>query len=677
MLNIILGWFVAAIFNSMQFFYECTAGFIDFSQRNISYLITGIDAYLPVIGGLNYDSVIYGFAVFVILWGTFSAGVRALVAPLTGQQEAQPLKIIFRVCVAVALVVLAGDIQNLLFNFMDEVIKLIGELSAATWAENLGDLVRDGMDDNMLVALVFAVMLFFQFVPAIIGYVERYIMFGIYMIISPAAFAFIATDGGEDIPKQWFQAAVQHLLSIILSYIFLSLFIQQIPSFASDNQIKAFVISTILLGLVKNTEKLLAPSGIKSVRAGQLARVKTRSLGSAIGAGMLAFKAGRWANNFQKKLSGVSGGIAHMGKGSARDPITGAPDNEFRDAGKDAAMKDYTPGTDKDGMLEKVSSQADSANVEQAVKNTEGYDQVPFVNRSERQEVREGYGAKQREIANAVDNVREAQQGIAIQTDADGNVSNVYTASGEKFNGTAAQLGYALGTGDFESVKYSTFNPNSVSVGDNGYANLSSVTWANGDTAQGADLAMTKDELMDNIQNGNIKDFTYTDSNGNTRTFSKDDMHTYTPYVSGKDFHTAFGLENTYGEGSHAVEDSRARFGGFETKNINGQQRLVPTFGAGATHIDGKQDQLTVVSASENLRSDAIARGRHTIDNSRYDSVGGNFKAYRAPMMSINKNGNVNKSYGEFVHSIDSKHFDNEGHRFNNTKPANPNNNRR
>ena len=687
MLDTIFGWFVSGIFGLMGDIYTGMTGFINFTNRDIGYLIPGISDYLPGVGSIKYDSVIYAFAYGIVLFNICLVAIKGITSPMTGANAAGPLKMMIRVGIAFSLILLSGDIQNWFFQAIDFVTQAIGSISTDAWQEELGDLVTQGFGDNVWIALIFGIILLFQLVPALIAYVERYILFGINMIISPLAFAFYTSEEGADIPKQWLQSTIQHFFCFMFSYLAISLFIKQIPLFGDGaSAYQGFVMSSILLTLAKNSEKLFTAFGIRSMSTGDLARGMISGAATAYGMGRFAMgkaKAG-WghAKSIAGKASRLPGQLRELGMGKrmkslmdgsflklgqrkgAANPLHSNNGNKFEESGRNAAKENYTPQADENGMIKDVKEKPLRSDVKNAVDNTKGYSDTSVVNHAQKEDVRNGYRQQQSDISEAASYVREAQQGIAIGADENGNLTNVFYAddNGEmvKFNGTAKDLSDTIGTGNTSSVMYGEIDQSRLQTDKSGNVTGAYVQGMDGNFTE---FHGTAAELDAGLKNGTYLDASYTDKNGNERMYSQDDMHYYTPYVTGSEFNTAFNLDKHMPDGSAVAEDSRARFGGFETREINGQQRLVPTFGAAVQHVNGRGDEVTVVSAQSNL-SDSSISGIPVINTSGYKDIGGGFKAYRAPVQAFENNSKTpNASYGEFIHSMDSKHYDSLGNK--------------
>ena len=682
LLDTIFGWFVSGIFGLMGDIYAGMTGFINFTNRDIGYLIPGITDYLPGVGSIKYDSIIYAFAYGIVLFNICLVAIKGMTAPMTGANAAGPLKMMIRVGFAFSLILLSGNIQNWFFEAIQYVTEAIGSVSTDAWQEELGDLVLQGFGDNVWIALIFGIILLFQLIPALIAYVERYILFGINMIISPLAFAFYTSEEGADIPKQWLQSTIQHFFCFMFSYLAISLFIKQITLFGDGSTAyQGFVMGSILLGLAKNSEKLFSAFGIRSMPTGDLARGMITGIGSAIGAGRAAIGAGKWGWGHAKSIAGkasrLPGQLRELGMGKRIGSLLNVGKNKkdanflhsnngnkFEESGRNAAKENYTPQADENGMIKDVNEKPLRSDVENAVDNTGGYSNTRGITHAQKEEVRNGYRQQQSDISESASYVREAQQGIAIGTDENGNLTNVFYAddNGEmvKFSGTAKDLADTIGTGNTSSVMYGEIDQSRLQTDSAG--NVSGVS-VKGQDGSFTDFHGTAAELDAGLKNGTYVDASYTDTDGNKRTYSQDDMHVYTPYVSGAEFNTAFNLDKHMPDGSAVAEDSRARFGGFETREINGQQRLVPTFGAAVQHVNGRGDEVTVVSAQSNL-SDSSISGIPVINTSGYKDIGGGFKAYRAPVQAFENNSKTpNASYGEFIHSMDSKHYDSLGNK--------------
>ena len=683
MLDTIFGWFVSGIFGLMGSLYAGMTGFINFTNRDIGYLIPGITDYLPSVGSIRYDSIIYAFAYGIVLFNLCMVALKGITSPMTGAKSSGPLKMMIRVGLTFSLILLSGDIQNWFFEAIQYVTEAIGSISTDAWQDELGDLVLQGFGDNVWIALIFGIILLFQLIPALIAYVERYILFGINMIIAPLAFSFYSSEEGSDIPKQWLQSTVQHFFCFMFSYLAISLFIKQITLFGDGSTAyQGFVMGSILLGLAKNSEKLFTAFGIRSMGTGDLARGMMTGLATAVGTGRAAIGAGKWgwghAKSIASKASKLPGQLRELGMGKRLGSLfNGKSDkkspnffhsnngNKFEQSGRDAAKENHTPSADKNGIMEEAKEKPYRSDVENAVENTEGYSNTRGINHAQKEEVRNGYRQQQSEIHDATHNVREAQMGVGIGVDDNGKLNNVYYQDDDgnwtKFDGNANGLAATLGTGNTRSIRYGEITPSNFKVDENtGKIQEAYVTDKDGNFTE---FNGTAAELDAGLKNGTYTDVDYTSASGESRKYSTDDLKDYTPYVSGSDFNTAFNLDNHMPEGSSVVEGSEARFGGFEVKDINGQQRLVPTFGAAVQHVNGKGDEVTVVSSQQNLSDSAIG-GVPVIQNGSYKDIGGGFKAYKAPVQAY-KEGQATPepSYGEFIHSMDSAHYDSLGNR--------------
>lgn len=145
-------------------------------------------------------------------------------------------------------------------------------------------------------------------VGAALTYVERIISFALSIIVGPICVAFYANAETEETAKNWAMSILTQFLAILLSLVLWNAFIIKLGDAFSDSSSFSFsldenfgysitllhyAVAIALLGLIKNSEKILNSFGLRTVSLGDSARMAATGLAATFSGLMLAGRAFR------------------------------------------------------------------------------------------------------------------------------------------------------------------------------------------------------------------------------------------------------------------------------------------------------------------------------------------------------------------------------------------------
>ena len=267
------------VFTSDQNIFETFINFIPFAEN----------IHLPSI----IRSISYGLVILMLVINL----LKSVASPMTGDSAISPAQACVRAALSITLIVAffgVGFGTSDTFTF-DGIISLIGR-----WFGSI--LSAIGMEDfnsglaNMKLVNPFsdayeyigAILLFLAMLTSVLGaalqYVERIISYALYVVLGPIAIAMYTNKETAQTSKDWMVGLFSQFIAILLSLVMWICFIHSLNT--SDGSVFSYAISIAILGLMRNSEKILNAMGLRAttMSLGDSARSIGGALNTVFGA---------------------------------------------------------------------------------------------------------------------------------------------------------------------------------------------------------------------------------------------------------------------------------------------------------------------------------------------------------------------------------------------------------
>ena len=267
------------VFTSDQNIFETFINFIPFAEN----------VHLPSI----IRSISYGLVILMLVINL----LKSVASPMTGDSTISPAQACVRAALSITLIIAffgVGFGTTDTFTF-DGIISLIGR-----WFGSI--LSAIGMEDfnsglaNMKLVNPFsdayeyigAILLFLAMLTSVLGaalqYVERIISYALYVVLGPIAIAMYTNKETAQTFKDWMVGLFSQFIAILLSLAMWICFIHSLNT--SDGSVFSYAISIAILGLMRNSEKILNAMGLRAttMSLGDSARSIGGALNTVFGA---------------------------------------------------------------------------------------------------------------------------------------------------------------------------------------------------------------------------------------------------------------------------------------------------------------------------------------------------------------------------------------------------------
>ncbi len=267
------------VFTSDQNIFETFINFIPFAEN----------IHLPSI----IRSISYGLVILMLVINL----LKSVASPMTGDSTISPAQACVRAALSITLIIAffgVGFGTTDTFTF-DGIISLIGR-----WFGSI--LSAIGMEDfnsglaNMKLVNPFsdafeyigAILLFLAMLTSVLGaalqYVERIISYALYVVLGPIAIAMYTNKETAQTFKDWMVGLFSQFIAILLSLVMWICFIHSINT--SDGSVFSYAVSIAILGLMRNSEKILNAMGLRAttMSLGDSARSIGGALNTVFGA---------------------------------------------------------------------------------------------------------------------------------------------------------------------------------------------------------------------------------------------------------------------------------------------------------------------------------------------------------------------------------------------------------
>lgn len=257
-------------------------------------------------GGIDVFGIIKALGWIILIVNTILGITKSMIAPFEGSKSRSPQQYLVGGITTATLMMLTfgvGNINGLIYYFgtlMDKFMSWIlsGYTSAETGAvaisgaigsvEQMVTQLKGIITESPLVAfkadnlpiisnivdVVFAVALMTTCITAAITYVERYLSFGLYLLLGPIAVSFGSSDTTKDVSKQWFMGIVSQFLTCFVTLLVWRMFLARLFYGWS---FFGLAVCLGLLTIVKNSEKIINMLGLRTMANGDAANAFMRA----------------------------------------------------------------------------------------------------------------------------------------------------------------------------------------------------------------------------------------------------------------------------------------------------------------------------------------------------------------------------------------------------------------
>ena len=245
---------------------------------------------IPFANTINLSAIIKGTAYGVAMMLMSISIVKSFISPFTGDDSINPAQTAVRAAVTIILI---GAIFGSSFGWSQSYIyyggllRLIGKWFG-TLLSKVGAIPGRGLTHLFSFKLnpveyIAGILLELALLTSIVGgalqYVERIISFAIYIIIGPIAVSMYASKDTENICSDWIMGVLSQFLAIFISLIMWIAFIESAKK--GDSSLLHYAIMIAILGVMRNSEKIINAFGLQTMRLGDSARAAVAGFGLA------------------------------------------------------------------------------------------------------------------------------------------------------------------------------------------------------------------------------------------------------------------------------------------------------------------------------------------------------------------------------------------------------------
>ena len=277
---------------------------------------------IPFSSSINLGAIIKGISYGVVMLLLMVSILKSFTSPFTGDDSVNPAQAGIRAAVAVVLIVVIfggsfgtstgtvhyGGILEYIGKFFGTVLSKIGELPRM----NLLNLEVHLNPAEYIAAILFDLALITSIVGAALQYVERVVSFAIYIIMGPIAVAMYASQDTSNVTRQWMTGLLSEFLSIFVSIIMWIAFIDSANHFERSSwgggSMLHYAVMIALLGVMRNSEKIINAMGFRTITLGDSARAAVAGVGLATSSVMMLsrFSSSGTMNSYASRSSSAN-----------------------------------------------------------------------------------------------------------------------------------------------------------------------------------------------------------------------------------------------------------------------------------------------------------------------------------------------------------------------------------
>ena len=256
---------------------------------------------IPFASSINLGAIVKGIAYGVVMLLLMISILKSFTSPLTGDDSINPAQAGIRAAVAIVLIITIfggsfgtstgavayGGFLQYIGKFFGTALSKIGALPRMH-ALNLEVHLNPA---EYIAAILFDLALITSIVGAALQYVERIVSFAVYIIFGPIAVAMFASKDTSNVTKQWMAGLLSEFLSIFVSIIMWIAFIDSANHFERSSwgggSMLHYAVMIALLGIMRNSEKIINAMGFRTITLGDSARAAVAGVGLATSSVMM------------------------------------------------------------------------------------------------------------------------------------------------------------------------------------------------------------------------------------------------------------------------------------------------------------------------------------------------------------------------------------------------------
>lgn len=324
-------------------------GFITFTD-----LLSTIETILSG-ASIDVGTVLYGIATGLLAICIVLSGIKFMTSSIGGKEVDSPNGFVVRTVTAIIMLVGYKTFTNFLLSSLASLVNAttngVFNISGlnADYFETFFKVTADANTAEMVICFVFMFLLVKEMVGASITFVERYLFFGISLLLGPVVIAMYPYSETSFSLKEWIKSILGQVVAILLSLFLFQLFFAQLSAMSEQsffglifntteagtilglNGIAQICVLIVLLTFVKNTEKFCNTIGIHALPSGESFRTLQSAYGTAMRTTGKIINQGKEAINQRRGLNNVGkndiisiGGKGAGTSGSSNNSITKA-----------------------------------------------------------------------------------------------------------------------------------------------------------------------------------------------------------------------------------------------------------------------------------------------------------------------------------------------------------------
>ena len=286
-------------------------------SANQNIFTTFVDL-IPFASTIHLNSIIKGISYGVVFLLMVISILRSVTSPFTGDDAINPAQAGIRAAVAIVLIIaifgagfgFSGTNNVYYAGLLDPIGRWFGTILSKVGAvpsRGLENVFKFELNPIEYIAgILLELALLTSIVGAALQYVERIISFAIYMIFGPIAVAMYASKDTASVCRTWLMGVFSEFLSIVVSLIMWISFIQSAKT--GDGSLLHYAIMIAILGIMRNSEKIINAFGFQTIRLGDSARSMVAGIGMATSGFMIANSTYRFATTAGKNFINSNGG---------------------------------------------------------------------------------------------------------------------------------------------------------------------------------------------------------------------------------------------------------------------------------------------------------------------------------------------------------------------------------
>lgn len=246
--------------------------------------------------GVNLPQIILAISFVLIILFTLFSVINSMISALEGESAESPIKVLLRALITVVMEVAifglpslhtasnwfvvggGGGLLSALGQIASKILALISPTAFKMDASFGAGLTGLGIA-NAIVYVILCLSVFTGVISASIVFIERYLTFGLYILIGPLAVATNTSKSTERTFHDWLTGLLSNFISLFISILGFRLFLNSLKSVLevkeltiSSETLFKFAVSIALMSLITNSEKIANAFGFRTIANGDTAR---------------------------------------------------------------------------------------------------------------------------------------------------------------------------------------------------------------------------------------------------------------------------------------------------------------------------------------------------------------------------------------------------------------------